>query len=84
MCHVCMYLTCSDVHCAPAGLLFPLLHPICVTKEVLLSTIDTAAHTAAAACGLLLGCYLVYSKGVSFRRSKIRHRTYSLYSSIVC
>ena len=78
ICHACRTLTYSDVHCATAGLLLPLLHPICATKKVLLSTIDTAAHTAAAAWGLLLGSHLVYSKGVSRRPSMIRHRTYLL------
>ena len=63
----------SNVHRVPAGLLYPLFHPICVTKEVLMSATYTAANTAAAACGIAIGCYLVYSKGVSPRASMIRH-----------
>lgn len=66
-------LICSEIHCAPAGLLYPLLHPICVTKEVLLFAAETAICTVGTACGISIGCYLIYSKGVSPRASMIRH-----------
>ena len=62
---VCIYSHMFSVHCALARLLSPLLYPIRITKEVLLFATDTTAHTRAAACGIALGCYLVYSKGLS-------------------